>query len=243
MNFLHQLNLKFRAFRYQNKTDKGGIKYILENVKVGDTVLDIGAHKGGYLYFIKKQIGEKGKVYAFEPQISLFNYLVKLKAYLGWNNVFINNVALSNTKDILTLRIPIKGSKKSSPGASLIDIFNKEQEVLEQKIQTLTLDEYCQTNHISPKLLKIDVEGNELEVLLGGIETLKKYSPKLIIESEERHVGQEKVKQVFNFLQDLGYKGFFIKDTEFLPLVDFSFEKHQNFNNKPYCNNFIFEKF
>ena len=80
MNKLIQfIKLFHRAYKYQ-KSDTGEIAYIKTAIKKGETVFDIGAHKAGYLYFIKKQVGPTGKVYAFEPQSNLFNYIKKLKA-------------------------------------------------------------------------------------------------------------------------------------------------------------------
>ena len=92
-----------------------------------------------------------------------------------------------------------------------------------------------------PDFLKIDVEGNELPIFMGGAEILKKYKPKIFVECEARHVGRERVLETFSYLQNLGYKGSFIKDTDFLPLTDFDIDLHQNLGLKPYCNNFIFE--
>ncbi|MBI4947088.1 MAG: hypothetical protein HY840_11885 [Bacteroidetes bacterium] len=84
MKLIEQLKLSYRASKYKNKNDKGGIAYILSSVKAGQTVLDIGAHKAGYLYFFLKQVGAAGKVFAFEPQSSLYNYVSKLKMLFDW---------------------------------------------------------------------------------------------------------------------------------------------------------------
>jgi len=110
-----------------------------------------------------------------------------------------------------------------------------------EEVQTETLDSYCKKHNIKPDFLKIDVEGNELNVFIGGIETLKKYRPKILFECEERHVGKEKVLKTFSFLEKMGYKGQFIAGDKILPLSIFDFAIHQNREIKPYCNNFIFE--
>ena len=85
------------------------------------------------------------------------------------------------------------------------------------------------------------MEGNELRIFKGGVETLKKFKPKILVEIEARHVGKEKVLETKQFLQDLGYKGKFIMGLERIPVSEFSFEKHQNPGVEPYCNNFTFE--
>src|SRR5438045_248382 len=74
-----RIKLHQRAEKYQRKEDRGGIAFIRNTVKKGDTVFDIGAHKAGYLYFFLSQLKHTGSVIAFEPQPVLFTYLLKLK--------------------------------------------------------------------------------------------------------------------------------------------------------------------
>lgn len=243
MKFIEKLKLQLRAKKYQTKNDKGGIAYILESVKKGDTAIDIGAHKAGYLYFMLQQAGDSGKVFAFEPQSNLFKYIKKLKNLLSWHNVTVEQLALSDKAETVTLYIPGNSVKEgSSPGATIVPEKGAADANRTETVSTQSLDSYCLTKNIEPNFLKIDVEGNELKVLQGGAETLKKYKPKILIEIEERHVGKDKVLETFSFLQSLGYKGSFIKDIERLPLSEFSFEKHQDISNKAnYCNNFTFE--
>ncbi len=92
MKFKEKIKLIYRAYKYKYKSDKGGIKYILESLKPFQTALDIGAHKGGYLYFMQKCVTRKGKIYAFEPQADLAVYLNKIIANFKWKNVIIEHV-------------------------------------------------------------------------------------------------------------------------------------------------------
>ena len=50
------------------------------------------------------------------------------------------------------------------------------------QVQTISLDQFCQENHIVPDFLKIDVEGAEYDVLLGGSATIGKRKPMMLIE-------------------------------------------------------------
>lgn len=79
MKLIESIKLRHRANKYKNKDDIGGIAYINSAIKKGQTVLDIGAHKAGYLYFMLRQVGDKGEVFAFEPQSNLYQYIKKLK--------------------------------------------------------------------------------------------------------------------------------------------------------------------
>jgi FkbM family methyltransferase len=241
--FLDKLKLQLRANKYKNKDDKGGIAYILQNIKNGETVLDIGCHKAGYLFFMQQRVGNNGKVVAFEPQSLLYNYIKKIITVCKWQNVKVEHLALSDNKGVVTLFIPTNTkSKASSPGATIVHQSNTDNIDLTEQVDTNTLDTYCLENNLQPNLLKIDVEGNELRVLMGGIEAIKKLKPKILIECEARHVGKEQVNETFNYLLQLGYKGYFINDIHKEALEKFDFEKHQNTNDmKHYCNNFVFE--
>jgi FkbM family methyltransferase len=241
MKLIEQIKLSNRANRYKNKHDRGGIKYMLQTIKSGQTVFDIGAHKGGYLYFILQKVKGDGKVYAFEPQSLLYNYLIRIKNVLNWTNVTIEHMALSDKEAKTTLYIPENRNEPSSPGASIVEPKVRNNNDKTEEVKTGTLDSYCARYDIKPDFLKIDVEGNELAIFKGGTVTLKNCKPKIFVECEARHVGKDQVIETFMFLQNIGYNGYFIRDTEFVPLKDFNIETHQDLSLKPYCNNFIFE--
>lgn len=243
MKFIQALKLKLRANKYKKKNDPGGIAYVTSSVKEGQTVLDIGAHKGGYLYHILNGVGDKGRVYAFEPQAKLYKYIKKLKDLFKWDNVTIEHLALSDAAGTVTLFIPAKKKgSKSSPGASIVKHLESPEFVRTEDVFTETLDAYCQRKNIKPDFLKIDVEGNELRIFKGGINILQKHKPKIIVEIEARHVGKEMVLETFQFMESLGYTGHFIHGLIRLPLSEFTIEKYQNTEDmKNYCNNFTFE--
>jgi FkbM family methyltransferase len=244
MKFIESIKLRLRANKYKNKNDKGGIAYINSSIKKGQTVLDIGAHKAGYLYFMLKQVGDQGKVFAFEPQSNLYQYLKKIQSLFKWENVTIEHLALSDSAGIVTLYIPTNkvSNAASSPGATIVEHREQSTFSATESVSTETLDSYCLRHNIQPAFIKIDVEGNELKIFQGGVETLKKYKPKIIVEIEARHVGQEKVLETFKFMESLGYSGHLLHDLNRVPLTEFSFDKYQNTNDmKNYSNNFIFE--
>jgi len=243
MKLIEGIKLKLRANKYKNRDDIGGIAYINSAIKKGQTVLDIGAHKAGYLYFMLKHVGDNGKVFAFEPQSNLYQYIKKIKGLFKWDNVTIEHLALSDTTGMVTLYIPTnKVSKGSSPGATIVEHKGHSNYSVTENVSTETLDSYCNRHNIKPDFLKIDVEGNELRIFQGGIETLRKWKPKIIVEIEARHVGQEKVLETFKFMESLGYNGHVVHGLDLIPLTNFNFEKYQNTNDmKNYCNNFVFE--
>jgi FkbM family methyltransferase len=243
VKLIELIKLRYRANRYKNKHDRGGIAYIISTIQNGQTVLDIGAHKAGYLYFILNRVGREGKVVAFEPQSALFQYIKKLKTLLGWDQLTIEHLALSDAAGKVTLYIPTNKVKKAtSPGATIVEHPERADFGATEEVATDTLDSYCQQHHLQPDFLKIDVEGNELRIFKGGAHILKTFKPKILVEIEARHVGQEKVLETFEFMESLGYRGYFIYGLDRKPLAEFSFEKYQDTEKmEAYCNNFVFE--
>ena len=140
------------------------------------TFLDIGANVGKYSIIISKQIKDKGKVFSFEPEPS---NLIALKRNIKLNkakNITIIPFACSNKKAKLEFYL----NENNSGGHSLVNKSNNKISV-----DADTLDNIIKENNIKNiKLIKIDVEGAEMQVFEGAKETLKKYHPKIIFETD-----------------------------------------------------------
>ena len=236
------LSLFYRAWRYRLRLDTAEISYIRNFLKTGMTAIDIGAHKGGYLYWIRQAVGAEGKVVAFEPQPILFGYLKT--ATTGFKNLTVENLAVSAEKGKLTLFVPQHGSK-TSPGATLNSAKPNEIDCTEIKVQVVTLDEYCAKHDLHPNLIKIDVEGFELEVFKGAKDILTNQKPVLIFECEQRHLHNTTMQTVFEYLGSFGYKGFFFEHKQLRPVAEFDLHTHQKMENGQivkgeYSNNFVF---
>lgn len=241
MKIIEYIRLACRARKYKTRNDRGEIAYMESVLKPGQTALDIGAHKAGYLYIMLKKVGEAGRVIAFEPQSVLFAYISKLKNLFRWTNVTVEHLALSDAAGKVTLFVPAQKGKLSSPGATIVP-ESRSAYGIKEEVRTETLDAYCARHGIAPDFLKVDVEGNELRVFKGAAHTLAAYKPTILFECEARHVGREQVLQTFEYLRLLGYNGYFICAERKLSLSLFDFELHQVVGKKPYCNNFVFEK-
>ena len=240
-------NLKyiFRAYRYRYKVDPNEINYIRENLKEGSVAVDIGAHKGGYVYWMQKSVKAKGKVFAFEPQVKLSNYLKNIAASLKFTNVSIENLGMSSEEGEVIFYVPI--SKNGISIGARIDKFNTDRQCDESKIQITTLDKYFFDHQIYPDLIKIDTEGHELQILRGGMNLLKSCKPKIVMECENRHLSETSMSDVFDILFELDYSGYFFENNELKPIKEFNAEIHQSlvevkwWKKSRYINNFIFE--
>ncbi len=240
-----QIKMLIRASHYKNRENPNEINFIRKNLKSGHIAIDIGANKGGFLYWMIKSVGSKGKVVAFEPQEYLYQFLKSFYSAKKFSQVTIESFALSDKSDSVTMIIPENG-KKSSPGASIHFTLNENPTARTEKVFTVSLDDYCEQNALKPSLIKIDVEGHELKVIKGGINTFAKYKPKIILECESGQVGKQAAMETFTHLLEIGYKGFFYYKKTFVDFRDFDFSIHQpdSFTGKKgevYVSNFFFE--
>jgi len=240
IKFLH------RVLKYAYIYDAAEIAFIRKTLNKGDVAVDVGCHKGGYLYWIRKAVGKKGKVYAFEPQAPLFAYLEKLVSRFGYENVVLEEKGVTNEDGVHDFYIPIT-EKGSDPGAKL-DLKNRFWHEWEStQVEVVSLDSYFLSRGIIPQLIKIDVEGHEKTVVEGGRELIKKHHPDLLIEIEQQHLVDVPIQDVFEYVMGLGYQGYFFDRGKKLPVRQFDPEYHQDLSanksvgGKKYINNFVFE--
>ena len=139
------------------------IEFCKREIKKGDTVIDAGANIGYFTLFFSKLVGEEGKVIAFEPDPINFDILKKNIEQNRITNVELVKKGISNKNESMKLY-----KSAVSGGHSLIkNEWGKEFTT----IQTVTLDDYFNDQKID--LIKIDVEGFELEVIDGGTKLFK----------------------------------------------------------------------
>jgi FkbM family methyltransferase len=245
------MNLRYtlRARKFRTKWDPAEIDWIMDNVDDGGVVFDIGAHKGGWTYWLRKAVGNSGRIFAFEPQPNLHCYLEKIFSSNYWNNLTLEELALSNTAAPVRMFIPGKPGS-TSPGASLKqEVLNHETEMHSTQVSRTTLDDYVAGAAIEKiDFFKVDVEGSELDLLEGAAGTLRDYQASWIIESEARHIGEDGVIKLFSIMEKTGYEGRFFLAGQLIPVSQFSFSKHQGreterfWDHPDYCNNFLFTR-
>lgn len=231
-----RLRLLYRAYRYRWKIDRAEIAFVRANTRAGTIALDIGAHKGGYTYWLARKVGPDGRVYSFEPQPELAR---KLRLSFDPERVVVENAGVSDSEGSLRLHVPTDG--RPSPGASLEAPAAASRNGHSIEVRVVSLDHYLRDRAQPVSFLKCDVEGHELHVFRGAEQLLRRDRPVLLFECEQRHHGARPVRDVFNYLENLGYMGRFFHRGQLLPLAQFRADQHQN-ASKPadYCNNFAF---
>lgn len=244
MNIMGRLRFLHRAWKARRQKERAEIASLLARIHPGDTVVDIGAHKGSYLYWLRHAVGSSGKVLAFEPQPALANYLQDAVESAGWQNVTVYNQGVSMKPGFLELHVP-GTSGNVSPGASFETAAATRGESHPLRIEVVSLDTLF-TKSNAPTFIKCDVEGHEMAVFLGGELLLRRAHPTLLFECEARHLNGKPVRAVLQLLEDWGYAGHFFGTHGLQPVSEFNEDVHQNatgdrFWDRPdYCNNFLF---
>lgn len=155
------------------------------------SIVDVGANIGVCSKFFSRY----GFVYAFEPASPARELLI-MNMRGRMHKIF--PVALGNKNEKATIYI------KDQSGLSGIEDTGRGKTIDKETIEITTLDSY----HISPDLIKIDVEGYELEVLQGGEKTIEKFRPTIVCEVSDnnyRRLGKS-TQRIFDFMRKYGYE-------------------------------------
>jgi FkbM family methyltransferase len=238
MHSIARLELLHRAWRYRRRVDRAGIGWMMRKLGRADTAVDVGAHKGGYTYWMRRAVGSAGRVFAFEPQPEAASLLRSYVAAFGWSNVEVVEMALSSGPGERALMRPGAGP---SPAASLVGAsLPPSPRVIGVRVDSL--DRFLATRSPASRisLIKCDVEGHELDVLLGAGSTLREHHPSILVECEARHLRGHSMLDVFHHLAVLGYRGSFFWRGKEEDIARFDASVHQVEGRRPYVNNFAF---
>lgn len=199
--------------------------------------IDVGAHSGLYTAELLRL---SSSVIAIEAIPELASNIAQI--YPVARTI---NAAASFEEGNATLYIPA-----GHPGLSTISATNPVvgESCREVHVNTVMLDQVAD----SPVgFIKIDVEGNELNVLRGARALLQRDKPVLLIEAEERH-RKNAVRSLCEFLLPLGYSGMMLENGRLRPVGAFDLARDQNIGTADirklnagtydghYINNFIF---
>jgi FkbM family methyltransferase len=174
-------------------------------------IVDAGAYVGDIAKIFLTLFPDT-KIYAFEPANSTF---LKLKSNTkNYSNIKPRQAALSSRRGIATLYI---NKQNSTNALSEIGSMSKKylswqtETISTEKVQLLTLDSWIKINRVkSVEILKMDVQGHELELLKGAVQSLK--SSVRLIYTKVRFVRIYKKDCLFSdvdtYLNKFGFKLF-----------------------------------
>ncbi len=163
----------------------------------GWTVVDVGANLGYFALLAAKQVGPEGKVIALEPFPDSYRLLTR--------NIEVNKLA-----NVLALPLAA-GERKEERAFYCYERANwngfrigDRPPIGQIRVTVRPLDDLLERE---PRvdLIRMDVEGAELEVLRGAAETLKKHRPVLAMEVHARYLQESEFKELIDRVEGLGY--------------------------------------
>jgi FkbM family methyltransferase len=177
------------------------VKQTYENLLCGKpgirTFFDIGANYGTHsLLFLCNGV----HTVSFEPNYSLNE---NFQLLCRENNVEgrMENYALSDTTGQVNLHFPADATWLGTILDSETTALGESHKMETIEVPMITLDEYAFNNNQFPDLIKIDTEGNEINVLKGATELIKTRRPLIIFESNSG----KKRDPIWNYFSNAGY--------------------------------------
>tara|TARA_Y100000992_G_scaffold302061_1_gene274766 strand:- start:3078 stop:3881 length:804 start_codon:yes stop_codon:yes gene_type:complete len=175
-------------YSYRNNYEYETIGLCKDILKEGDVVIDIGANVGYFSYIFNLAVGNKGKVYSFEPNPEVYNFLEDNLSRFSSSKVYQQFVSDKENK-----------IKYTSPNS----LFE------ELSTETVSINNFINEKKID--LIKIDIDGLDFLALKGCSKYLEsKSKPKIIIEIGENSEREHNIhyNEIFIYLENMGYKAF-----------------------------------
>lgn len=183
----------------------------------GQTVYDVGGDQGIYTVFFASKVGNHGRVVTFEPNPESRRRIVANVELNQFRNVEVRPIGLGAQKGKLTFVFPENEPARGSADAGIQAQILREKNTRTIEIEVNSLDDETSSFGLpEPDLVKIDVEGLEMDVLLGMKETIRKSHPSLFIEVHGADVQSkdDNARQVVKFLLDAGYSVFHVESKQ-----------------------------
>lgn len=185
----------FRRLIAKGLFDPGEPEYALLPflLKEGDWTIDVGANVGQYTDAFSRLVGRHGRVIAFEPIPETLTLLSENVSHLPNQNVTLIGAAASNVTSLVGMDIP-----HSTSGVE--NLYEARITKAPAMLETLAIPiDQLEIPH-AVRLIKVDAEGHDLQVLEGSRKLLSRDMPILIIEAADPRVN--------DLVSQLGYREF-----------------------------------
>ena len=171
----------------------------------GDTILDVGSNFGTETILFALVVGRNGRVVAFEPLPQAFEVLAAAVRRNNLEQVQLHQCAVGAQRGTFAFAVPTNDRNMGT--GSLVDADADVAESIE--VDVLTLDDLlasAQFDH--PKLMVMDVEGAEFDVLRGAARLLEKHQPTIVLEVNPPLLAQRgfTVAAARSFLEERSYQ-------------------------------------
>ncbi len=165
----------------------------------GDVVLDVGANIGYYALMESALVGSNGTVYAIEPSPPNFKVLNENIEINKPGNIQTYNLAVGDICGKAQMYISNKSNWSRLTDRGLPDYITEKIEV-----ELVTVDNFIK-DKLAPSMIRMDVEGYEINILRGMTETLKNTNIKIFVELHPHLMKMEEIEEFFNILEQNNY--------------------------------------
>ena len=180
----------------------------------GMVVMDVGANIGEITMAAAQRVGSNGHVYSFEPMRTAYDCLTEHLKVNELRQVTPIAKGLSNKTGVATIFRAESTYKDGSRHDGLGTLFpTSSRSETAGNIKLTTMDEFCAETAVTRiDLVKIDVEGAELAVIRGGLKSIDRFKPYLIVElqTETAEDAGYKPADIIALLKTVGYRFFII---------------------------------
>lgn len=151
----------------------------------GGVAIDVGANVGAHTLTLANLVGASGRVLAFEPNPAIRKRLQTNIQLNGMSQVSVYAQALAEENGCLQLRVPKAGSVESSnPGLASLVALETPHDLVDVEVRRG--DDVVDDAGMSRlDLIKIDVQGYEMQVLHGLVSTVDRFKPAVLFEFED----------------------------------------------------------
>lgn len=165
-------------------------------IPVGGVAIDAGANIGALTVPLAQHVGEEGRVYAYEPQRLAFQLLCGNVALNSLANVVARQAALGAARG--TIAVPFLDPNATN-NVGGVDLRQSYDGAPTETVPLKPLDDFGMLTRLD--FLKADVEGAELDVLIGARELITAHHPILYLEADR----QEHLNAILDTLRVYGY--------------------------------------
>jgi FkbM family methyltransferase len=171
-----------RSFDLYGEFSWGESDLFRQVVRSGDVVVDVGANIGAHTLQFAQLTGPTGRVYAFEPQRLAFQTLCANMALNNVTNAYCFQQAVGRQPGTVLVPFLDPSTSVNFGGLSLVDARRGD------RVPVTTIDALDLT---ACRLIKVDVEGMELDVLRGALTTVHRARPILYVENDREAKSDE----------------------------------------------------
>jgi FkbM family methyltransferase len=187
-------------------------KAIVSMLSKGGVFIDVGANKGDFSLLAAKIVGNKGSVFAFEPEPNNCRWIKKSIERNNYSNIELFEIALSDVNGSANLYIG-----KKSGWHTLVPTGEKNTSCI--FVKTRTLDDFLDDRGWNKpiNMMKVDVEGADMEVLRGSSKTLDSNEELILLIDLHPHLGVVP-KELCTFLENKGFNIYYEKPPFNIPI-------------------------